>query len=91
MHCAIALSKRTESGYFRRGNSFVQTDGIRILPQGKYLCADCTEENREETLRLLTTKAKDEYGASPRFSVQIIVLSGILQWNYQAQVPVEKI
>ena len=72
-------------------NSFVQTDGIRILPQGKYLCADCTEDNREETLRLLTTKAKDEYGASPRFSVQIIVLSGILQWNYQAQVPVEKI
>ena len=46
-------------------NSFVQTDGIRILPQGKYLCADCTEDNREETLRLLTTKAKDEYGASP--------------------------
>ena len=72
-------------------NSFVQTDGIRILPQGKYLCADCTEENREEILRLLTTKAKHEYGASPRFSVQIIVLSGILQWNYQAQVPVEKI
>ena len=31
-------------------------------------------------------KARTEYGASPQFTVQLIVVSGILQWTYEAQV-----
>ena len=30
--------------------------------------------------------ARQAYGAEPEFTVQLIVVSGILQWNYQAQV-----
>lgn len=50
------------------------------------MCADCTEENREEILRELMQTARERYRASPAFTVQLIVVSGILQWNYQAQV-----
>ncbi len=63
-----------------------QTDGIKILPQGNYLCADCTEENLGRIMEALTERAKSECGAPPRFVVQLIVVTGILQWNYRVQV-----
>lgn len=69
---------------------YKQTDGIKILPQGKYLCADCAEENRAQVTDELVRAAKENYGAHPRFTVQMIVLSGILQWNYQVQVFLER-
>lgn len=63
-----------------------ETDGLKRLPEGKYLCAGCTEADRESTLEELMDKARSEYGASPQFTVQLIVVSGILQWTYEAQV-----
>lgn len=65
---------------------FVKTKELKILPQGNYLCADCKEENREQIIRELLEVAKREYHTVPEFTIQLIVLSGILQWNYQAQV-----
>lgn len=61
-------------------------DGLKVLPPGKYLCAGCDEEKREETLRQVITAARKQYGAAPSFTVQIIVVSGILQWNYEVQI-----
>ena len=29
---------------------YVDMDGLKVLPAGKYLCANCTEENREQML-----------------------------------------
>lgn len=69
---------------------YVNIDGIKVLPKGKYLCANCIEENREQTLRKLIHIAQTEYGVEPRFTVQLIVVSGILQWNYEAQVYVDR-
>ena len=66
---------------------YAETDGLKILPKGKYLCASCTEENRKNTLDELMDKAKTEYGVNPPFTVQLILASGILQWNYQIQIP----
>lgn len=65
---------------------YEETEGLKVLPKGRYLCAGCTEENREETLRGLLRAARTEYGAEPEFTVQMVVVSGILQWNYEAQV-----
>mgnify|MGYP001625390320 FL=1 len=62
------------------------TDGIVRLPQGNYLCADCTEETRRQTTERLTETAQTEYKVTPGFALQLVVVSGILQWNYQAQV-----
>lgn len=68
----------------------VDIDGLKILPKGKYLCASCTEENRKSTLDELIYKAQTEYGVNPQFTIQLIVVSGILQWNYEIQVYVDK-
>lgn len=38
--------------------------------------------NLQELLRL----AQAQYGAQPTFTVQLIVVSGILHWNYEVQV-----
>lgn len=65
---------------------YEETEGLKVLPKGRYLCAGCTEENREQTLRGLLRAARTEYGAEPEFTVQLVVVSGILQWNYEAQV-----
>ena len=62
-------------------------DGLKVLPAGKYLCANCTGENREQTLCELVHIAKTKHGVEPIFTVQIIVVSGILHWNYEIQVP----
>lgn len=63
-----------------------KTDGLKVLPGGNYLCVDCTEENRESKLNELLRAAREEYNAKPSFTIQQIVVSGILSWNYQAQV-----
>lgn len=69
---------------------YVQVEGLKVLPEGKYLCAGCTEENRQEVLDELVRKAKAEYGTDPAFTVQLVVVSGILLWNYEVQVYVGK-
>ena len=68
---------------------YVNIDGLKILPKGKYLCANCMEENREQMLRELIHIAQTKYGVEPTFTVQLIVVSGILQWNYEVQVYIE--
>lgn len=69
---------------------YVKTQGIKVLPEGKYLCADCTEENREEVMQRLIDTAKKEYNIDSKFTIQLIVLSGILQWNYQVQIYIQQ-
>lgn len=69
---------------------YAETDGLKILPKGKYLCASCTEATRKSTLDELIDRAKTEYGVNAQFTVQLIVVSGILQWNYEVQVYVGK-
>ena len=65
---------------------YAEIDGLEVLPKGKYLCANCTEENRKQVLDELIKRARAEYGADPAFTVQLIIVSGILQWNYEVQV-----
>lgn len=60
--------------------------GLKTLPSGRYLCADCTEENRTEKTKELLRLAEREYNATPEFTVHKIIVSGILQWNYQIQI-----
>ncbi len=66
-----------------------EIDGLKVLPKGKYLCASCTEENRKSILDELIDKAKTKYGVNPQFTVQLIVVSGILHWNYEVQVLID--
>ena len=65
---------------------YVDIDGLKVLPKGKYLCAECTEETREHILSQILRIARTKYGVEPTFTVQLIVVSGILHWNYEVQV-----
>lgn len=65
---------------------YEKIDGLKVLPKGNYLCMDCTEENKESGLHELRRVAQEEYHVCPSFTIQQIVISGILQWDYQAQV-----
>ncbi len=83
----------TENGIsrlFATCTRFADIDGLKVLPAGKYLCASCTEENRERILSEVMCLARTEYGVEPTFTVQLIVLSGILHWNYEMQVYIER-
>ena len=33
--------------------------------------------------------ARAEYGVEPAFALQVVVVSGILQWKYEIQVPLD--
>lgn len=68
---------------------YVEINGLKVLPKGKYLCANCTEENRKQILRELMRIAQTKYGVDPTFTVQLIVVSGILHWNYEIQIYIE--
>ena len=79
----------TENGVsrlFAACTRYAEIDGLRRLPQGNYLCAGCTEENRDQILQEVLRLARAKSGAEPEFIVQIIVVSGILHWNYEIQV-----
>ena len=65
---------------------YADIDGLKTLPAGKYLCTDCTEENRKEKTDELIQQAIEKYYAEPKFTVQQIVVSGILKWKYQLQI-----
>lgn len=66
--------------------TYEDTEGIKVLPAGRYLCAGCTEENCGETEARLMRIAASDYMQSPEFIIRIVVLTGILKWNYQMQV-----
>lgn len=61
-------------------------NGLITLPKGDYLCADCSEKDREKKLGELLKISERKYDAHPQFTVQQIVVSGILQWNYRIRV-----
>lgn len=65
---------------------YADIPGLKILPKGKYLCADCTDKNREATLHKLIQEVKITYSIEPKFTIQLVVVSGILRWNYQIQI-----
>lgn len=67
---------------------YTDTAELTVLPEGPYLCADCPEDSRETVLSRLSREAEARFGTAPDFAVQLIVITGILQWDYQIQVPV---
>ncbi len=66
---------------------FAETDGLRTLPAGEYLCAECAENDLPSALRTLKEQARAQYGAAPAFTLRFIVLSGILRWKYRIELP----
>lgn len=79
-----------KSRLFALCTRYAEIDGLKALPAGRYLCATCTEEAREPTLRKLSHIARTQYGAEPAFQVELVVVSGILRWEYEMQICLEQ-
>lgn len=60
-------------------------EGLTLLPEGDYLCANCTEENKETILQKLLKEAETKYNVCPEVILHCVVIVGVLQWNYQIQ------
>lgn len=68
---------------------YIPSEKLIKIPEGNYLCANCTEQNRQNTLNKLLQIAADKHSVSPQFTLQTIIVSGILQWKYQIQIPIQ--
>ena len=69
---------------------YAPDNDLRILPAGKYLCAECTEQTRAEVRRELLARAAENGYPAPQFLVEVVVLTGILQWKYEMQIFVDE-
>lgn len=87
---AGVYTEQGKSHLFALCVGYAPVDGLKSLPQGNYLCAHCTEETREKTLDELLRVAQTKYGVEPQFTVELIVVSGILQWKYEVQVYIQE-
>lgn len=87
--CAGLYTAGGVSRLFAVCRQYTEVQGLQILPEGRYLCADCTEETRECVLAELIKAAETQYARTPAFTVSQIRVSGILQWQYQIQVPLD--
>lgn len=67
-----------------------EAEGLKVLPEGRYLCAKCSEAEREATLEKLKRMAGEKFGADADFSLQIIIVSGILHWDFEVQIYIGK-
>lgn len=62
-----------------------ESENLRVLPAGKYLCLDVSENEREEKKKELLQKV-----SNPSFIIEQVIVSGIVKWNYQIQIPLEE-
>lgn len=66
--------------------SHVPRPDVIELPAGEYLCLDCVEEDRRDAMARLMGASEARGGGRAGFALELVVVSGILQWNYQVQV-----
>lgn len=79
-------STQEQNQFFTLCRQYPENPNLKILPAGQYLCANCNKEQRASVLAEVKKIAQDKYQVTPQFDVQMIVVSGILQWRYQIQV-----
>lgn len=65
---------------------YADIDGLATLPKGRYLCRMCERDRRAAAERELAALAVSMYGAEPQYAVSIVMLTGILNWEYEVQI-----
>lgn len=83
------LTTAEKTSLFATCLKYPSIEGLTVLPEGKYLCANCTEDNKDVVLQKLLQKAKTEYGICPDVVIHRIMITGVLQWNYQIQLLIQ--
>lgn len=78
-------TENNQSQMFAICSKYIDKNNLKKLPAGKYLCCNCNEEEKEIKLNELLKLANQKYNSKPSFILEIIVISGVLKWNYQLQ------
>lgn len=87
---AGVINENGKTNMFTICTRFKNHPNLKTLPAGKYLCSNCKKENSDQNLNEMLNIAKAKYNVVPNFIIQIIVLTGILQWDYQLQLYLSK-
>ncbi len=74
-----------KSRMFALCTRYADTEGLITLPAGRYLCAACNEQTRDTVRSDLLARSEVRGGEVP-FTVELVVLTGILQWEYELQI-----
>ena len=86
---AGVLVRNGKRNMFAVCGKFPSLDGLVILEGGQYLTKECSEERLASTASKLIEKA-EAIGFEPEYHVEMVVLTGILKWIYEVQVPLMK-
>lgn len=79
---------RSGSRMFAVCAKYVDTEGgLTVLPGGEWLCAECTDGTFPSAAATLRAEA-ERRGCTPPYTVRMVVLTGILQWKYELQLPI---
>lgn len=65
---------------------YSEDENLKILHADKYLCRNCTVKNMEEKVEKLKKSVKETHKSKVDFVVYMVVITGILQWDYQIQI-----
>ena len=79
---------RSGSRMFAVCAKYVDTEGgLTVLPGGEWLCAECTDGTFPSAAATLRAEA-ERRNITPPYTVCMVVLTGILQWKYELQLPI---
>ena len=78
--------KIIEKQMFTKSISYKDTPLLITLPSGKHLCINTKESELEKAQNTLINIVKEKFDHEVKFIVKLIILKGILCWDYEVQV-----
>lgn len=60
---------------------------LKFLDAGEYLCCNCIEKDKDETVLNLWRTAKENYRVTPQYAILHIQFTRLFQWRYEVQIP----
>ena len=66
--------------------NYKDTPLLKTLPSKKYLCINAKESELEKAQNTLINIVKEKFNNEVKFIIKLIILKGILSWNYEVQV-----
>ena len=64
----------------------INDERLITLPKGKYICELVKEKDLESEKENLLEKVEKELFKRPHFNLKLIVLTGILGWDYEFEI-----
>lgn len=84
-------SSGSQSSFFAECKEYPKnSDCITFLPKGIYICAYCSEQQRDNTIQNIIHYCKNNYNIDVQYVVQSVIFTGMFKWIYEIQAIVTK-